>query len=138
MYVNISGGTSYIYTTDDGMNAAGGSDSSGGGGSWGQQSSTGTLTISGGYNYVNSLGDGLDSNGSIYITGGFTVVGETGNGNGVPGSAVVLQQKCTNKTNVIVAGLVLIPAGHFLWSACKRRSTIYRCSHTHQIKAEIS
>ena len=82
MDVNISGGTSYIYTTDDGVNAAGGSDSSGGGGSWGQQSSTGTLTISGGYNSVNALGDGLDSNGSIYITGGFTVVGETGNGNG--------------------------------------------------------
>ena len=81
VFVNISGETSYIYTSDDGMNAAGGSDSSGGG-SWGQQSSTGTLTISGGYNYVNSLGDGLDSNGSIYITGGFSVVGETGNGNG--------------------------------------------------------
>ena len=43
----------------------------------------GTLTINDGYLYVNSSGDGLDSNGSIYVNGGTVIIeGPADNGNG--------------------------------------------------------
>ncbi len=42
---------------------------------------TPTITIEGGYTYVESLGDGLDSNGDIIITGGTTVINQSGEGN---------------------------------------------------------
>lgn len=98
--IEITGGTNSIKSSDDGMNAAGGSDSSssesnpwGGGGS---SSSTGILKISGGYNYVNASGDGIDSNGSMYVSGGTTIVeGPTDSGNGAldkgDGSSYVAQ-----------------------------------------------
>ncbi len=77
--ITINGGTSHITSSDDGLNAAGGDGSS----TWGGSSSTGTITITDGYLYVNATGDGLDSNGSIFITGGTTLVnGPTSNGNG--------------------------------------------------------
>ncbi|MBQ3664512.1 MAG: carbohydrate-binding domain-containing protein [Lachnospiraceae bacterium] len=83
-YVEISGGNISVVASDDGINTAGGSDSgSNEAGPWGGASTDASLTISGGNLYVNSTGDGLDSNGSIYITGGVTIVeGPTGNDNG--------------------------------------------------------
>lgn len=81
--ININGGETVIHASDDGLNAAGGSDSaSEETGPWGGDS-TGTLSITGGYLYVNAQGDGLDSNGSLYVTGGTVIVeGPTNNGNG--------------------------------------------------------
>ncbi|MGI6264456.1 MAG: carbohydrate-binding domain-containing protein [Acutalibacteraceae bacterium] len=84
--VNVTGGTSSVVASDDGVNAAGGSDSSSTEampGPWSRSSSSGTLNISGGTLYVNAGGDGLDSNGSIYVTGGTVIVeGPTNSGNG--------------------------------------------------------
>lgn len=83
----ISGGATSVVASDDGINAAGGSDTNSTESAparWGGMSeSTGTLTISGGYLYVNAQGDGLDSNGSLYVTGGTVIVeGPTDGGNG--------------------------------------------------------
>ena len=81
----ISGGTISIVASDDGINAAGGKDSSSVGGRQGMGSfsrSTGAVTISGGYVFVNASGDGIDSNGTITVSGGITLVsGPTDNGN---------------------------------------------------------
>lgn len=63
--VTISGGTISITASDDGINATN-SDGS----NKVNVSGDAKLTISGGNVYVNSTGDGLDSNGSIYISGG--------------------------------------------------------------------
>ena len=87
MVINLSGGDVNVYASDDGVNAAGGSDTTSTE-AWpskwgGASSSSGTLNISGGNIYVNSKGDGLDSNGSIYVSGGYVIVeGPTDNGNG--------------------------------------------------------
>ncbi len=74
--IDIKAGTTYLTSSDDGLNAGGGNDSSGEG------TSAGNITISGGYVYVAAAGDGIDANGNIVVTGGFTVVSQTGNGNG--------------------------------------------------------
>ncbi len=64
--VEISGGTTTVSSVDDGINV----------------STTGrSLNISGGFVYVRSSGDGLDSNGNITISGGVTVVSQTGGSN---------------------------------------------------------
>ena len=86
--IQIKGGNIKLTSSDDGLNAAGGNDSSGNtGGGWnpgGMSTSTGTLTISGGYIYVRANGDGVDSNGSLTISGGTVIVcGPTSGGNGI-------------------------------------------------------
>lgn len=91
--LQINGGNIHVNASDDGLNAAGGNDNSGSGstGGWGQggwgggmSSSTGTLTISGGYLVVRAEGDGLDSNGNLTISGGTVqVYGPTTGGNGI-------------------------------------------------------
>lgn len=64
--VEISGGKTIVYATDDAINV----------------SSTGCpLSISGGFLYAMTKGDGLDSNGNITISGGITIVSQTGGGN---------------------------------------------------------
>lgn len=69
----IEGGTISVTATDDGINAADKND----------EGNPISLTITGGTTYVNSGGDGLDSNDAIYITGGTTYVdGPTNEGNG--------------------------------------------------------
>ena len=85
--ITINDGNIKVVANDDGFNAAGGNDSSSINGRAGQNNfsgnGTGSLTINGGNVYVNSAGDGLDSNNSISITGGYiTVDGPTNNGNG--------------------------------------------------------
>lgn len=81
--VEISGGTMYVVSTDDGVNAAGGADGSGFGGfghsnTFASTSSDYDITVSGGYLYVTAGGDGLDSNGSLTISGGTVIVSSTG------------------------------------------------------------
>ena len=87
--VLISGGETSVYSSDDGINAAGGSDSSSSEqesfGPWGTMTSqtTGSITVRGGSLYVNAQGDGLDSNGSLYISGGLVIIeGPAGGANG--------------------------------------------------------
>lgn len=85
--ITISGGTTLINASDDGLNAAGGNDGSADaatakGGSFATNTSY-FIKISGGSLTVNAEGDGLDANGSLYISGGTTTVsGPTNNGNG--------------------------------------------------------
>ncbi|MCH5212709.1 MAG: carbohydrate-binding domain-containing protein [Oscillospiraceae bacterium] len=109
--INILSGTTYLYATDDGVNAAGdytedgilaasittfagpgGNQPGGPGGNrpggpdWGADDSApyGMLYIKGGRTYVEANGDGLDSNGSIEMSGGIVLVnGPTSGGNGV-------------------------------------------------------
>lgn len=80
--VNLNGGDVRILASDDGINISGGADGSsltqrpGGrpGTPGGQSAIDGTLTITGGYCYVNASGDGLDSNGNIVMSGGLVIV----------------------------------------------------------------
>lgn len=103
--IKILSGTTYLYATDDGINAAGdyaettvnaaawggnggnmngGSGNMGPGGGADDSAPYGMLYIKGGKTYVEAYGDGLDSNGSIEISGGVTLVnGPTSGGNGV-------------------------------------------------------
>ncbi|MBR5658393.1 MAG: carbohydrate-binding domain-containing protein [Lachnospiraceae bacterium] len=108
--ITVNGGWHRIIASDDGLNAAGGSQTNaqqntgrqnlqlstsdseeraavkrpegpGGFGTIGGGNQT--LTISGGYLFVNAYGDGLDSNGKVSVSGGITVVsGPTSNMNG--------------------------------------------------------
>ncbi len=75
--VTINGGDISLVTRDDGINVAGGNDNS-------SQNRPGEnpfsvneenlLTINGGKVYVNSTGDGMDSNGYIYVNNGDVIV----------------------------------------------------------------
>ena len=87
LYIDISGGTIDLVSSDDGLNAAGGTDNSQSGGS--QENDMFAVTegacinISGGYLHVNASGDGLDSNGDLVISGGEVYVsGPTSDGDG--------------------------------------------------------
>ena len=72
--VEIDGGEIRITASDDGLNAAGGVDGSGFGGPEGPDKfSDGTdchVHITGGSVYLNTDGDGIDSNGSLEVSGG--------------------------------------------------------------------
>lgn len=84
--VTVAGGRIALIADDDGLNAAGGQDQSGfgGPGSFGQDSfssqSQASVTISGGILYVQTAGDGLDSNGSLTVSGGEVYVSCGSNG----------------------------------------------------------
>ncbi len=82
MAITINAGSIDITSSDDGINVAGGSDDSG----FFTSSSTSSdyyLKITGGVTYIDSDGDGLDSNGSISMTGGTVIVnGPTSSGDG--------------------------------------------------------
>ncbi len=76
--VNILGGDISVIADDDGVNAQNSN-----GSSTINVAGDGALNIAGGKVYVNSVGDGLDSNGKIAISGGTIYVdGPTNNGNG--------------------------------------------------------
>ena len=76
--LEISGGEVSVVADDDGVNAQNSNGSTRIG-----VAGDGALNISGGKIYINSGGDGLDSNGAIEISGGEIYVdGPTNNGNG--------------------------------------------------------
>lgn len=84
--ITINGGEISIYSTDDGMNAAGGADSSGFGGGMKMDTFASDnnccITINGGTIQINAYGDGIDSNGNLLVTGGKTYIsGPSDNGN---------------------------------------------------------
>lgn len=84
--INITGGTTSLVASDDGINAAGGNDQSGFGGrdqDTFNESATGYINISGGKLSVDAGGDGIDANGKIVVSGGETYIsGPTNSGNG--------------------------------------------------------
>ncbi|MBR2176748.1 MAG: carbohydrate-binding domain-containing protein [Clostridia bacterium] len=82
--IEINDGTISVVSSDDGINTAGGSDTdSDDDNPWDSSSNNAKLTINGGNVYVNSSGDGLDSNGSIFVTGGIVIIeGSTADNNG--------------------------------------------------------
>jgi hypothetical protein len=87
MAITISAGSIHLVSSDDGINGAGGVDGSAIIGRPGQNNFSGTgncsLTISGGFLYLNADGDGLDINGPITMTAGTVIVdGPTNDGNG--------------------------------------------------------
>ena len=83
--VRINGGEIVLNSSDDGFSIA-----SGGGGQmgWGRRGGGGSggnnfLYITGGYIYINSNGDGVDSNGSVEMTDGTLIIsGPTASMNG--------------------------------------------------------
>lgn len=85
-YITMNDGNVHVVSSDDGFNAAGGNDSSAMGGRPGMNGfseGTGSLTINGGYVYINASGDGLDANGTFDMTGGYVIVdGPSNSGNG--------------------------------------------------------
>ena len=73
----IAGGAIAIIASDDGLNAAGGKDGSAAGSRAGRgffSNGIGEIIITGGYTWMNTNGDGIDSNGTILVTGGVTLV----------------------------------------------------------------
>lgn len=82
--ITISGGKIVLTSTDDGINAVDASSSSGVFFPGGMPSAgSASLSISGGYVYVNANGDGIDVNGSITMSGGTLLVsGPLTSGNG--------------------------------------------------------
>ena len=84
--VTINDGKFNIATIDDGINAGGGADESANnrpGANPFKTDENCILTINGGDIYIDSGGDGVDSNGYLYFNGGNTVVdGPTNDGNG--------------------------------------------------------
>jgi hypothetical protein len=73
--ITASGGTTVVYSSDDGWSAGGTNE---------QSSSICSINISGGYHYLYASGDGLDSNGNIDISGGVTIVSAPNNGGNGP------------------------------------------------------
>ncbi len=75
--VTINGGDISLVTRDDGINIAGGNDNSSQnrpGENPFSVSENNILTVNGGTVYINSTGDGMDSNGYIYINDGSVVI----------------------------------------------------------------
>ncbi|MBQ6396093.1 carbohydrate-binding domain-containing protein [Candidatus Saccharibacteria bacterium] len=73
--ITINGGDISVIASDDGLNAAGGNDSSSPNmANYQSSSSNYSINLNGGKIYVNSLGDGIDSNGALYISGSEVVV----------------------------------------------------------------
>ncbi|WP_235816480.1 carbohydrate-binding domain-containing protein [Bacillus massilinigeriensis] len=80
--ITIADGKIHVNASDDGINIGGGNDQSGMDMEQAESSENGLLSFNGGYVYINSVGDGLDSNGSISMTDGTVIVnGPTDNGN---------------------------------------------------------
>ncbi|WP_314059857.1 carbohydrate-binding domain-containing protein [uncultured Vagococcus sp.] len=83
--IMIEDGTISVTSSDDGLNAGGGSDGTDGGG-FGKDNFGGgdySITINGGMIFIDSEGDGIDSNGTVTQTGGTALVsGPINGGNG--------------------------------------------------------
>lgn len=101
--ITINGGNISVIADDDGLNAAGGNDSSSPNMARYQESSSNyAIYINGGKVYVNSAGDGIDSNGALYLNGGTVIVdGPVNNGNGALDA----------ETGVIYSGGTVIAVG---------------------------
>lgn len=109
-YIEISGGTSEIRASDDGLNASDGTPQDG----LGTYSEGTAINISDGLLYVDSDGDGLDSNGDMSINGGIVIVnGSENGGNGALDS----------NSEIVVSGGLLIAAGNSRMAECPGSSS---------------
>lgn len=103
--ITINDGNINVVASDDGINAAGGNDASSMNGRRGQNNisnGSGKIIINGGYAYINSTGDGIDSNGSVVLSDGIVLVdGPTNSGNGA----------LDYDTTFVISGGTLIAAG---------------------------
>ena len=119
-YIEIKGGKITVKASDDGVNVCGGNDQSAfnrAGANSFTSSSNGKLIITGGEIFVDSTGDGLDSNGSIEMSGGNVVVsGPTQNGNGP------LDYDATFN---ITGGSLIIYGSNGMWQSTSNTSTQY-------------
>ena len=90
--ITVNDGEVWVKSSDDSFNASNGTNQMGGGGGWGprpgQQTTTTTtngatpaLIFNGGFTYVQTTGDGIDSNGELNITGGVVLVSQNGQAN---------------------------------------------------------
>ncbi|MBQ5574962.1 MAG: carbohydrate-binding domain-containing protein [Bacteroidales bacterium] len=90
--ITVNDGEVWVKSSDDSFNASNGTNQMGGGGGWGprpgQQTTTTTTTgatpaliFNGGFTYVQTTGDGIDSNGELNITGGVVLVSQNGQAN---------------------------------------------------------
>ncbi|MBO4772119.1 MAG: carbohydrate-binding domain-containing protein, partial [Bacteroidales bacterium] len=90
--ITVNDGEVWVKSSDDSFNASNGTNQMGGGGGWGprpgQQTTTTTTTgatpaliFNGGFVYVQTTGDGIDSNGELNITGGVVLVSQNGQAN---------------------------------------------------------
>jgi hypothetical protein len=81
--ISINDGTIHLVASDDGINGSSGSSATTGMFQGGMSASDTTMSITGGYIYVDTNGDGLDVNGPIAMSGGIVIVnGPTNDGNG--------------------------------------------------------
>lgn len=97
--INVTDGNIELKASDDAFNASDGTTVQGGMGTY---SDGVLLSISGGNVYVDSAGDGLDSNGNMFISGGSVIVnGPTNNGNGA----------LDGNNQIVCTGGTLIAAG---------------------------
>ena len=98
--INIDGGSTFIYSKDDGVNACRGTTSP-------------LVSITGGYLDVTTPSgdtDGIDSNGSITVSGGFTIVkGGSSQGNVAGSIDVDGSIKVTGGTVVALGGICETP-----------------------------
>ena len=103
MTININDGKTFIYATDDGINAC-----------TGDRSSTPLVNIAGGYvDVTTSTGDtdGIDSNGNYTQSGGFVIVkGSSGSGNMAGSIDVDGSVTITGGTAVALGGICETPA----------------------------
>ncbi|MBR4325374.1 MAG: carbohydrate-binding domain-containing protein, partial [Bacteroidales bacterium] len=83
--ITINDGEVWVKSDDDSFNASNGTEQMGGG--WGQRpgqqttTTTPALNFNGGFVYVQTTGDGIDSNGELNITGGVVLVSQNGQAN---------------------------------------------------------
>jgi len=102
--LTIQGGNIRILSSDDGLNTGGGGQFFGGfrGQNNPDAGKDKQLNILGGYIYINSGGDGVDSNGNIYMTGGTLIV---------CGPTVNMESALDTEHTCIVEGGTIIAAG---------------------------
>ena len=122
--INITGGTSYVYSTNDGMNASKGN-------------STPAINISGGYLDVevptNGDTDGIDSNGTYTQTGGVVITKGPGSASSYTMGSAALDSDgavtLSGGTIIVYGGIEKTPTTTLTKTLCSS-STVSTGSHT--------
>ena len=122
--IKISGGESYVYATDDGVNASSGKSSP-------------NITVSGGYLDVevptSGDTDGIDSNGTYTQTGGTVIVKGPGSASSTNFGAAALDTdstvKITSGSLIVFGGIEQTPSSSVTKTLCSS-STVSTGSHT--------
>ena len=128
--INLSGGTAYVYATDDGVNATSGKE-------------TPAINVSGGYFDVgvpsNGDTDGIDSNGTYTQTGGVMIIKGPGSASGNNFGAAALDSegavKITSGTLIVFGGIEKTPNSSVTRTLCSS-STVSVGTHTVSFTSE--